>query len=228
MIFKSQAFTQASGSIGGMTYSHNAGGMYTRARSIPTNPNTPQQQAIRTLVAQLSNLWLSALTQAQRQAWNVYAANVTVPNALGDQIHISGLNQYVRSNVPRNQANLARVDDAPTVYNIGDYTDPSFTADAALNQASVDFTDTDEWVGEDDAAMLCYFSRPQNISVNYFKGPYRFADLIPGDAAMPPTSPATINLPFVITAGQRVFGRFNVVRADGRLAADFRSLTTAA
>lgn len=228
MIFKSQMVTQASGSVGGVTYAHNKGGLYQRARSIPTNPSTPQQQEIRTLVAQLSNLWLAALTQAQRSAWDVYAANVTVPNALGDQIHISGLNQYIRSNVPRNQANLARVDAAPTVYNIGDFTEPSFTADATLNQAAVAFTDTDDWVNEDDAAMLCYFSRPQNISINYFKGPYRFADLIAGDSSTPPTSPATINLPFVVTAGQRVFGRFNVVRADGRLAADFRSLATAA
>ena len=42
MLFKSAAFTQASGSVGGLTFAHNRGGMYTRARSIPVNPKTQQ------------------------------------------------------------------------------------------------------------------------------------------------------------------------------------------
>ena len=43
MKFTSQVYTQASGSVGGLTYSHNRSGMYTRARSTPTDPASTLQ-----------------------------------------------------------------------------------------------------------------------------------------------------------------------------------------
>ncbi|KKM06452.1 hypothetical protein LCGC14_1743870, partial [marine sediment metagenome] len=47
MLFKSGLITQGSGSIGGLTASHNRGGMYFRARTIPTNPATSFQTVVR-------------------------------------------------------------------------------------------------------------------------------------------------------------------------------------
>ena len=47
MLFRGTHLTDASGSLSGVTYSHNRGGAYTRNRSIPVNPNTVQQQAVR-------------------------------------------------------------------------------------------------------------------------------------------------------------------------------------
>lgn len=222
MIFKSQVLTQASGSVGGITYSHNAGGMYQRARAIPTNPNTPEQQTIRGAVTSLTNLWINSLSPAQRSLWETYAANVSVLNRLGEPIFLSGLNMYVRSNVPRIQGGDPRVDNGPTTFDIGDYSNPSFAIDEAANEVDVTFTDTDTWVDEDDTAMMIWASRPQNTTINFFKGPYRFAGKIDGDSITPPTSPAVIALPFPVIAGQRVFVRANVTRADGRLSAPFR------
>lgn len=222
MKFKSQILQQASGSVGGLTYSHNAGGMYTRQRSIPTDPATPQQSTVRGLMAQLANLWVNTLTAAQRAAWDVYAANVPVLNVFGDPIFISGLNHYVRSNVPILQAAGPRVDDGPAIYDLGDYTNPSFGIDATADEVDVTFTEADDWVDEDDAYMIIWCSRPQNPSINFFKGPYRFAGVIAGDSVTPPTSPAAIALPFVAAVGQRIFVRANVARADGRLSTPFR------
>lgn len=224
MKFKSQVLTQASGSIGGVTYSHNAGGMYQRARAIPTNPNTPYQQAVRGIMSQLTSLWENVLTAGQRAAWNLYAANVTLVDALGDPINVSGLNMYVRSNVPRVQTSLPRVDDGPTTFNLGDFTAPTLAAiSAATDDFDLGFDNTDDWANEDDAAMIVYGSRPQNAAINYFKGPYRHADNVDGDAVTPPTSPQTIVNPFVLTAGQQVFVKVSVSRADGRLSAPFRA-----
>ena len=88
MLIKSQLITQASGSIGGLVGSHNAGGMYFRARTIPVNPGSAAQIAVRNIVAQLTAAWTADLTAAQRTAWQTYADNVPTTNRLGDSINI--------------------------------------------------------------------------------------------------------------------------------------------
>jgi len=209
--------------MAGITFSHNRGGNYVRARTTPTNPNSPQQATVRGLVAQLSALWGTTLTQDQRDKWTIYADNVPLTNPLGAQINVTGLNMYVRSNVPIIQAGFARQDDGPTIFDLGDYTTPTIVAGEGTQQLACVFTDTDDWVGEDDAGMLIYASRPQNPTINYFKGPYRFAGSIDGDSVTPPTSPTLISVPFAVVEGQKVFTRAQVIRADGRLSADTRS-----
>ena len=220
MLFTSPVLAEASGRIAGLIFSHNAGGQYIRSASTVTNPNTPAQQIVRVLLSQLTSLWVDTLTQVQRNAWETYADNVFVQNRLGKSINVSGLNMYVRTNVPLIQAGFARQDAAPTIFSLGDFTVPTGQGFEAAQQLSILFTDTDDWVNEDDAGMLVYISRPQNPSINFFKGPYRFADSIDGDAITPPVSPTTIVLPFPVVAGQRLFFRVQVVRADGRLSAD--------
>lgn len=218
MLFKSALVTAASGKLGGLVASHNSGGQYLRALTIPTDPASPQQVAVRNAVVSLSNRWVNNLTVAQRSAWDVYGQNTTLINRLGDPIHVSGLAQYVRSNVPRRQeSNLTRVDDAPTIYDTGDFGAIAAVATEASQQLAVAFEEADDWVDEDDAGLMIYASRPQNPTINFFKGPYRFAGTILGDSTTPPTSPDTIAVPFPVVAGQRVFFYGRVARADGRL-----------
>ena len=217
MKIKSQLITQASGSIGGLTASRNKGGMYFRARAIPTNPNTVYQQAIRSLVAQLTSAWTNVLNDAQRLLWTWYAEQVPLIDTLGEPRNIPPLSHYVRSNVPRLQAGLARVDDGPTVYNLGEYTAPAISdVDSGDSNSDVTFDNGDDWAGEVGSSMLILFSRGMNPSINYFKGPFRYAGKING-ALTPPTSPATITLPFAVETGQKVFMQARVSRADGRL-----------
>ena len=218
MLIKSGLVTQMSGSIGGMTGSHNKGGMYLRARAVPVNPNTAQQVAVRSIVSDLSNRWANTLTAPQRAAWDVYALNVPLTGPLGDPRQVSGLNMYVRSNVPIVQSGLSRVDGAPTIFDLGEYTPPTVDAvDSANTEVDIAFTNTDDWANEDGAAMLVFASRPQNQSKNYFKGPYRYAGRINGNGTTAPTSPASIALPFPVGVGEKLFVRLSVVRADGRL-----------
>lgn len=228
MKFKSALMTQVSGSIGGMTGSHNKGGMYFRGRSIPTNPQTAFQTAVRNALTSLVNAWSGTLTQAQRDAWDVYAINTPTTNALGDTVTRSGQQEYIGANIPRLQAGMSPVDDAPTVFNRGEFTDPTIAIDTANDEVDVSFDNTDAWANEDDASMVVFASRPQNAGVNFFKGPYRFAGSIDGNATTAPTSPAAIALPFAVTAGQKVFVQVRVTRSDGRLSGTFRTVATAA
>jgi len=220
MKFKSQLITQASGSIGGVTFSRNKGGMYCRARAVPTNPGSAFQTAVRGYLAQLTSAWSSILSQAQRDAWANYAANTPIVDRLGESKPIPPLAQYVRSNVPRLQAGLPRVDDGPTTFGLGDFTVPGITSiTASTDVMIVTFEDTDVWLDEDDSAMLVLTSRGQGPAIDYFKGPFRYAGALLGDAATPLTSPQNVTIAFKVAASQKVFTQFRVTRADGRLSA---------
>lgn len=207
-----------SGSKGSTVASHNRFGYYLRNRVVPVNPNTALQVAVRAAFGQLSTRWSTVLTAAQREAWGLYGDNVPVINSQGTPVNLTGAMQYVRCNTPRVQAGLAIVDAAPVVFNLGDFTAPvPSTFTAGSQEFELAYTEGDDWVSETGAAMLVYSGRPQGAGRSFFKGPFRFADLIEGDATTPPTSPATISTPFTISASQLVWTRVIVTRADGRL-----------
>ena len=220
MKFKSQLVTQASGSLGGITFAHNKGGMYMRSRAIPTNPNSPEQAAVRGFLSELSTSWNGTLTQAQRDTWINYALNVPVIDRLGESIYISGLAHYLRSNVPRIQAALSIITDAPLGFTLPTFANPTFTIDPATDEVDVAFAGSQPWKSEVGGAMLVSVSRPQSPTINYFKGPYRFAGAILG-AVVPPTTPQTIALPFVVSTGQKLFFKVRTCRADGGLSNTF-------
>jgi len=221
MKFRSATVTAVSGSIGGLTGSHNKGGMYFRARSQPVNTNTSFQQVVRNFLSQVTAAWQQILTAAQRAAWETYAANVPLIDSLGESRNVSGIAMYVRSNVIRLQAGLARIDAGPTTFSLPTFTAPTVAVDATADEMDVAYTSTDAWAGEVGGAMIAFASRPQAASINYFRGPYRLAGIVAG-AATPPTSPETLTLPFPVVVGHVVHSKIAVVRADGRLSSPFR------
>jgi len=227
MKYKSPLMSQASGSLAGITASHNKGGAYFRQRSTPTNPNTPWQQAVRASINQLSNLWSNGLDAGQRASWDAYALAVVIMDTLGEPIYPTGINHYIRSNVPRLQAGLPRVDTAPSIYNTGEFTAPSFEASEATQQLSVTFENTDDWANEDDSAMIIGSARPQGLAINFFKGPYRYAGTVDGNGTTPPTSPALVSVSFPFVQNQKLFVHVRVSRADGRLSTPFRGYALA-
>lgn len=228
MLIKSALITQGSGSVGGLTASHNAGGMYFRARTIPTDPGTVYQTVIRNAMSLLTARWSNVLTSVQRAAWDLYGDNVPVTNRLGDPTHISGISHYTRSNVPRIQASLAIVDDGPTTFTLASQEAANYTASEATQLISVTFLDTQPWCDVDGDAMLIFASRPQQASINFFKGPYRLAGAIEGDSVSPPTSPETLAAPFPFVEDHRIFTQARMSLADGRLSAPFRGWLGAA
>lgn len=207
---------QRSGSSGGTVWSHNRSGAYIRARSIPVNPNTARQVAVRNAVRSLTIAWQNTLTQAQRDAWNVYAANVSWLNRLGQSITLTGLNQYIRSNTPRVQNGIARVDPAPVIFNLATAElDLSATASEATQDLTIDGDGTAAWIGEADAWQFFSMGLPQNGGIQFFGGPYRQLTAVPG--AGPPPFPVTITGAFAFAEGQRIWVRSRIARGDGRL-----------
>lgn len=207
---------QRSGSTGATVYSHNRYGAYIRARSVPVNPNTDRQVAVRNAVRALTIAWQNTLTQVQRDAWDVYAANVPWQNKFGDDVRLTGLAHYVRSNTPLLQSGIARVDAAPGIFNLATAEQAlAATASEATQDLTIDGDPLADWIGEVGAWQFYYMGLPQNAAIKFFGSPFRLITAVPG--AGPPPFPTVIAAAFPFAEGQRIWLRSRVARGDGRL-----------
>lgn len=207
-----------SGSQGGVTASRNRYGTYFRQRAIPVNPNTAQQQSVRSYFASVSAAWNAALSNAQRTAWTDYADATPVTDAIGQEIVLTGYSMYLKCNVPRLQVGLSRIDDGPTTPGLAELSPVGIgqlAADTSL--AQITFDNTDPWAATDGGALTVLGSRFQSSGTNYFKGPYQLAGSIDGSTSTPPTSPQTVTWPFAVAAGRKYFAQFRALAPDGRI-----------
>ena len=208
--------TQVSGSIGGTTFSHNRFGAYKRNRSVPVNPNTDRQVAVRNAVRSLTIAWQNTLTQPQRDAWETYGANVTWKNKLGQDVHLTGINHYIRSNTPRVMNAIAAVDAAPTIFTLATAElELAVAASEATQDLTIDDNGAADWIGEPDAWQFFFMGIPKNPSTKFFNGPWRQVTATPG--AGPPPFPVVIAASFPFAEGQRIWVRSRIARGDGRL-----------
>ena len=214
-LFKSALLTQASGSIGGMTLSHNTAGMYIRARTIPVNPNSAAQILIRAAFSGLVNRWTDTLSQVQRDTWELYAANVPLIGPLGDPTFVSGQNQYIRSNTPRSMILATIIDTAPAIFNTGALGLVGVvSAIPATQDVTFSINNPDAW-NVANGHLIVQQSRPQNPSINFFNGPYRFMNSFEGPIVGNATGPAV----FAFVAAQALFFRVRASFPDARLTA---------
>lgn len=211
------------GSVGGTTFSRNRFGQIARQRVTPVNPNTARQAAVRATFQFLTDAWNSTLTQLQRDSWNLYGASVVMKNKLGEDIYLTGFNQFIRTNTVQ-LGNLAgTIADGPTTFTLAEADETIQVAPSEATQLlSLAFDDTMVWCDEDDAFLSIAMSKPVVAGVEYIPGPHRLAGYIDGDSTTPPTSPQTVTAPWTITEGQKVEVVCRILRADGRVSGPFR------
>ena len=223
----SDKYTKIGGRLGSMVATMNKSGMNFRTWVVPANPNTNAQQAVRGYLTTLAAAWSGTLTQAQRDAWNAYAATLTFVSKLGTPYTISGFDAYVMGNGARLRAGLTRVDAGPVVAGFDSFTPVVGTWDDSSHTLSVAYTNSDPWAGEVGGALsIRRCSLPFEAGVTFYEGPFIYADKVAG-AGTPPTSPKVITLDvgFVI-AGMQYAMAVRSVRADGRCSREviFRSI----
>ena len=213
---------QMSGSIAGNTYARNRYGNYARARTKPTNPNIAKQVLVRSVMQNLTTRWAQTLSSAQRAAWNLYGTNVAMLNKLGETIKLSGFNHYIRSNHWFDRMSRTLVDDGPTTFELP-ATDPSMSISIseATQLVTMTFDDSQAWCSEDDAMLVILQSQPQNPQRNFFNGPWTGRSAKVGAAGVPVVSPLDYASITVATEGQRIWVKFRILRADGRLSQPF-------
>ncbi len=211
------------GSIGGQVHSKNRYGSYIRKKTVPVNPRSSAQNAVRAAMAAVTARWSAVLTQLQRDAWEVYAAAITVVNKLGESITLTGFNHFVRSNVARRNADQTFLNVAPVDLTLPGGDDSfAIVASSGAQTISVAYNDAQAWVSEDSGMLVVHQALPQNGSRAFFDGHFRKIGSVQGDSGSPPSSPQTINVTFPIAVDQRQWVKARILRADGRLSSFFR------
>ena len=173
-LIKSTILAQISGSINGMTFSHNRGGAYARNRSLPSNPGTDRQDQVRTAMASISKAWGTVLDESQREAWRIFGSQQQVQNRIGDTITLSGIAAFNRMNLFRmSTLGQAMVENPPEPTG-GEDPPPTFlgvdgvqslegtpaTADIVMNAASTGYS------------VAVYYAGPIKPGIKYYRGPY--------------------------------------------------------
>jgi hypothetical protein len=180
--FKSNILASASGSLNGIVFSHNRGGAYMRNRSIPINPKTERQSVVRTAMTAISTTWKSGLSDLQRAQWNIFGANTTVINTLGDPITLSGIAAFQRVNLFRigtlGQAIQTDPPGAlPAVNNI-----PSFAAFFVVGGVGLTWDAKLQVNGIlEDFSVAMYYNQNVSAGKSYYRGPYEDLVIISGE-----------------------------------------------
>lgn len=209
---------QISGSIAGTVHARNRFGNYIRPRTKPVNPRSARQESARTIVSYLAEYWHDDLTAVQRGLWDTYAAAVAMKNRLGETIHLTGFNHFIRSNAAQLNIGEAVIAAAPTILSLPEK-DPDLVC-SAEDIAGQTFTFTcnvSGWVPDGDPKFGIIISQgqPQLASRNFFATPWRYMDFI--DATEGAAGTATFAASFAFALGQKVWFNARIITDSGRL-----------
>lgn len=246
MKFTSSLGLIVSGSMSGVTGSHNKGGQYFRQRSVPTNPNTARQQTVRSVFGAAVQSWSDSLSEPARESWRGYAEQVEVTDSLGLTKQLSGQQWYVGMATLIGQinafdllqsGNLPDFDSsAPAVANTG--APPGVVTTATLDATTPPGLLTLTGSMEDESpvagTVILFIGPPVTPGTRFYKGPYQLAtiDTIAqgvnqwtavadmGD----PEEWATDIVPTPATIGAFFPIRVRILYEDGRLSQEFRTL----
>lgn len=211
---------EISGRVGGIVYSHNAGGMYIRNGSIPINPSTSYRDAVKALFTSASKFW-TTLASADRTAWSEWASTISWTNRLGASISLSGQMAAIQCNarilgVGGTMISVPTLTAAPS--NISGVT---LTADIGSGTFTLAWTS-----GALAAGCHGYFRgcTLPSASQNYTRNRWRTFMVTPAAA----TSPQSIESPFVarfgtLTAGERISVQYSVIDSASGLVSSIAS-----
>lgn len=105
---------EARGRMSGLVYNTWHGISYVKAHSGPNQPNTAAQLNARARLTTIGAEWRS-LTQANRDAWSVYADAHPEADWTGNPLRLTGQNWYLRCNIQLNRVGVASVATPPAV-----------------------------------------------------------------------------------------------------------------
>lgn len=196
------------GSINGTTHSRNRFGDYMRNRSIPTNPNTSAQSAVRSRLSALAAGFRS-LTAAQIAAWNSAVDDFPTVNVFGDVRKLTGLQLYVGVNSNILNGGGSEISAPPLPEGAPAVSDLTLEINTATTTGNLGF-DPDPIPA--DHALVIDATRPLSPGISNPGSAYR--QIAVEDPAA--TSPADIYAAYVAkfgtpAGGQKVFARAKLI-----------------
>lgn len=186
---------EAPHSRGGYTLQRRGQSLALGSRSLPPDPLTARQLSDRPLLRTITDAWRNTLTPTQRSNWNGWASASPWATWYGRPAHLRGVNAYAAHNLPRLNASIARMDDAPQF--AGPSTAPTETVSVLpTGDLLVHVDPLSDWPAEDGAALV--------VSVSSYSSPTRSlprprmasAGAIEGSSLSPPSGTVTLANPF--------------------------------
>lgn len=167
-----------SGSYAGVTSSRNRNGQYVRNRSIPVNPSSSYQQAVRARMSQNASDW-RGLTAAQRTGWSDLGYLIQRTDSLGQSYYLTGFQSFCLVNNNKLAAGDVVVTDAPGLA----YPDPLASITPTLTAASfsVAYTATPAPAG----VRIFWSCSPQRSAGRGYENDYRLISVTAAAAASP-------------------------------------------
>ena len=213
---RSHLFSQMVGSVAGITYFFNRyGSIVARNRSIPVDPMTAPQMTIRARMAASMAAW-QGMTQAQRDAWTIFANGTPWVNSLGDECRLAGVNMYL-------SIRMAALQIDPTI--ITSQFDLPPCIPGLLQRPEVILSPCTSGILEigfkitafndhptDSIRLGIQISLPQNTTINFWAGPYSPA-LYAFTPVIPPEFATSIDILRLIS-GKRYFLRYRSLDAS--------------
>lgn len=209
---------QISGSIAGTVHARNRFGNYIRPRTKPVNPRSTRQEAIRTIMSYLAEYWHNDLNDVQRGLWSTYAAAVAMTNRLGETIHLTGFNHFLRTNCAYMTTGADPFEAAPTILSLPEKDNELVCSEEDIAGQTFTFTCNEaSWWPNGDGKYFIYLyqGQPQLASRNSFAGPWRFMDVI--DQVEGAAGTGTYAAVFSFALGQKVWFQARVMTGSGRL-----------
>lgn len=210
---------QASGSIAGNVHARNRFGNYVRPRTKPVNPRSGRQESARAIVSYLAEYWHNDLEPAERGLWDTYAAAVAMKNRLGETIHLTGFNHFIRSNgVLLKRGGLVE-DAAPEILSLPEKDYTSYAHNTSIASQTVQMhCSTDGWTpdGDTKAFQHWYMGQPQLASRNFFAGPWRWMGATNATQGASGTS-VEFPAPFNFAEGQKVWFQSRIETLSARI-----------
>lgn len=194
---------QRSGSLGGSVYSRNRFGAYVRPRTVPVNPSTPAQAAIRNATLAAQAAWQS-LSETARADWEDYAAAVAWRNRFGDSVNLTGQQHFLRVAITARYVGAAASwDTPPTTFRMPSPDETAGLTDLVVGTSGGKLSfgsATDAWKNVNGAALMLFVGRELPKTRGFYNGPWRFVLRVNGSASTTPTSPVSFTWPFGLFA----------------------------
>jgi len=210
---------QMSGSIAGDVHARNRFGNYVRPRTKPVNPHSERQEAARAVVSHLAERWHGTLDDTQRGLWADYAAGVAMKNRLGETIHLTGFNHYIRSNAANLMCRAVVKDDAPAILSLPEKDILlQCTEESIADQEFTFIFSQDGWTPDNDQKLnlLLYQGRPQLESRDFYATPWRYMGTVTdADAGAGNTKALPAAFPFAVN--QKVWFQARVMTVARRV-----------
>lgn len=192
----------SSGSQAGTTRSHNRFGQYARTRSIPVNPRSTQQGAVRARLSANAAAW-RALTAGQRAGWSDLAISMNRSDSLGQSYNLTGFLAYVSVNNNLVAAGQGTISAAPALSTPSTILTAVITLTAA--SMSIAYTPTPMPTG----TYLFSYVSPQRSAGRNFEGDFRLLAVSAAAAASPAVLLTAYTAKFgVPVVGNKIFFSF--------------------